>query len=433
MERVQAVAFGSLTLTLTLVLARPRIGRFGRLNPVLAALPGLLVMLAFRVLTIADVERAMRTLWRPLVTIVSIMATTSVAHRLGIFRRVSRAIEVRTRDDVPRAYLTVYVISALTAAVFNNDAAILLLTPIVLPLIRHLYPKRPYLVVPFAFAVFMSAGIAPLCTSNPMNLVVAEHAGLGFNAYALRMLPPAIVGSIVSYLMLRWVFRKELDDRVPARGDEAGSMPPLAATPTLVLGVVVLMFAAYPVLSYFEAPVWMAAAGGAALICIIGLRDRAVTLASIRRGVAWDVLAFLFCIFLTALGLENAGITHAIAKVYGLAGGHTAAEIGLVGVASAAGSAVLNNHPMAALNALVVGSMPGDAKWRTLAALVGGDLGPRLLPLGSLAGLLWIEMARRLDVEIRTRDFVRVGVFATVPTLVASLGVLALEAWILGP
>jgi arsenical pump membrane protein len=433
MGGVQAIAFGSLTLTLTLVLARPRIGRFGRLNPVMAAIPGLLVMLAFRVLSFDDVRRAMRTLWRPLVTIVSIMATTSVAHRLGIFDRVARAIEVRTRGDVPRAYLAVYVIGTVTAAVFNNDAAILLLTPIVLPLIRHLYPKRPYLVVPFAFAVFMSAGVAPLCTSNPMNLVVAEHAGLGFNAYALRMVPVAIAGSIVSYAMLRFTFRKELDDRIPARGTEQGPLPPMRATSTMVLAVVIAMFAAYPVLSYFEAPVWMAAAGGAAIICAVGLRDRAVTIDSIRRGVAWDVLAFLFCIFLTALGLENAGITRVIGEVYGIAGGRTGAEIATVGVASAIGSAVLNNHPMAALNALVVGAMSGDARWRTLAALVGGDLGPRLLPLGSLAGLLWIEMARRLDVEIRTRDFVRVGVVATVPTLAASLGVLAAEAWVIGP
>jgi arsenical pump membrane protein len=279
----------------------------------------------------------------------------------------------------------------------------------------------------------MSAGVAPLCTSNPMNLVVAEHAGLGFNAYALRMVPVAVVGSIVSYLMLRWVYRKELDDRIPARGDERGSLPPLRTTPTLVLVVVIAMFAAYPVLSYFEAPVWMAAAGGAAIICAVGLRDRAVTFDSIRRGVAWDVLAFLFCIFLTALGLENAGITRVIGDVYGLAGGRTGAEVAVVGGASAIGSALLNNHPMAALNALVVGTMPGDAKWRTLAALVGGDLGPRLLPMGSLAGLLWIEMARRLDVEIRTRDFVRVGVVCTVPTLAAALSVLVAESWLLGP
>jgi arsenical pump membrane protein len=82
---------------------------------------------------------------------------------------------------------------------------------------------------------------------------------------------------------------------------------------------------------------------------------------------------------------------------------------------------------MAALNALALRSVEGDDRWRTLAALVGGDLGPRLLPMGSLAGLLWIEMARRLHVQIRTWDFVRTGFIVTIPTLAASLAVLWLE------
>jgi arsenical pump membrane protein len=59
-----------------------------------------------------------------------------------------------------------------------------------------------------------------------------------------------------------------------------------------------------------------------------------------------------------------------------------------------------------------------------LAALVGGDLGPRLFPMGSLAGLLWLEMLRRANVVVSTRRFVVVGVLATVPTLVVCLALL---------
>ena len=427
-----ALAFGSLVLTLALVLARPNVGRFGPLNPVLCTLPGLAVMLATGVLVPVDLVRAMAKLWRPLLTVAAIMATTSVAHRLGIFDRVTRSIEIRTRAAVPYAFATVYVIGALTSAVFNNDAAILLLTPIVVPVIRRLYPRRaPYLVVPFAFAVFMSAGVAPLCTSNPMNLVVAEHAGLGFNAYAARMLPVALVGSIVSYAMLRLVFREELEDGLAATGNEQGSLLPMDPTPRAVLVVVIAMFSAYPILSYFDAPVWIAAVTGAVLASGFALRDGAVTAPIVVRGVAWDVLAFLFCIYLTALGLENVGLTTTLGHAYALSDAPSV-QLALIGGISALGSAALNNHPMGALNALVVGTMPGDPTWRTLAALIGGDLGPRLLPMGSLAGLLWIEMARRLGVEIRVKDFVRTGVLVTVPALVVSIGVLWLEQLVFG-
>jgi arsenical pump membrane protein len=59
-----------------------------------------------------------------------------------------------------------------------------------------------------------------------------------------------------------------------------------------------------------------------------------------------------------------------------------------------------------------------------LAALIGGDLGPRLLPMGSLAGLLWIDSLRRMNVEVSLEDFVRVGVAITIPTLAVSLAML---------
>ena len=419
-------AFGSLGMTIGLVLWRPRLARV-RLSPALGTVPGLALLFATGVLRVEDAGHAARVLWRPLITLASIMATTHVAHRLGIFDRVTRTIEIRTRGPVPHVFTAVFVISGFTAAIFNNDAAILLLTPIIVPVIARMYPRRQYLRVPFAFAVFVSAGVAPFCTSNPMNLVVAERVGIGFNAYALRMLPVALVGSFVSWAMMRVVFRKELADDVPGRGVEQGSLAPMEATPTRVLWVVVGMLLSYPVLSYFEAPVWIAALGGAVLVCLLGMRDPALTPEVVARGVAWDVLAFLFCIFLTALGLQNVGITHALASVYGTARGGTLSEIALVGTVSSAGSALMNNHPMAMLNALAVTALPGDPTWRTLAALVGGDLGPRLLPMGSLAGLLWMDVTRRMGVEISARQFIRVGVTVAVPALAASLATLWFE------
>lgn len=424
----QAAAFGSLLLTLALVLTRPPLGRFGRLNPVVGAMPGVLVMLLTGVLAPKDITRGALLLWRPIVTIAAIMATTSIAHRLGIFDRITRSIEIRTRGPVPRAFTAVYVICAVTSALFNNDAGVLLLTPIIVPVIRRLYPyRKDILTTPFAFAVFMSAGVAPLCTSNPMNLVVAETAHIGFNAYAARMLPVALGGSLSTYVMLRLVFKKQLDDSVPARGREMGSLADMETSSRSVLVIVVAMLVSYPALSYFDAPVWISALAGATLVCGIALREKHITRTHVVQGVAWDILAFLFLIFLTALGLENIGVTDKMSTVYRTTSERGPDGIGLVGAMSAVGSAILNNHPMAALNALAMRSINGDPRWRTLAALIGGDLGPRFMPMGSLAGLLWLEMLRRLGVEIRTWQFVKIGVIVTVPTLLVSLALLYLE------
>src|SRR5262249_41710070 len=146
-------------------------------------------------------------------------------------------------------FALVFVIGAATAAVLNNDAAILLLTPMIVPMIARRFPRRSYLVAPFAFAVFSSAGIAPLATSNPMTLVVAERVGIGFNAYALRMAPVALVASIVSFLAIRRVYKSMLDDTEAATGPERGSLAELPSAAKWVLAVLGATLVAYPILS----------------------------------------------------------------------------------------------------------------------------------------------------------------------------------------
>ncbi|MEW6153617.1 MAG: ArsB/NhaD family transporter [Actinomycetota bacterium] len=79
---------------------------------------------------------------------------------------------------------------------------------------------------------------------------------------------------------------------------------------------------------------------------------------------------------------------------------------------------------MALINLLSLEAAGGEDSL-LLAALVGGDLGPRLLPIGSLAGLLWVELLRRGGVRVPLRRFVSVGAMVTAPALVASLAVLS--------
>ena len=76
---------------------------------------------------------------------------------------------------------------------------------------------------------------------------------------------------------------------------------------------------------------------------------------------------------------------------------------------------------MSILNMMALGA---HASRPLLAALVGGDIGPRLLPIGSLAGLLWMDILATLGVEITDRE-VRAARYAVLlPTLALSLALL---------
>jgi arsenical pump membrane protein len=366
-----------------------------------------------------DVREALDVLWRPLVALASIMAMTGVAARVGVFEQLAALVVPRAHASASRLFTLVFVLSLATAAVLNNDAAILVLTPVVVLLVRHMYPDTPSLLLPFAFAVFMAAGVAPFLTSNPMNTVVAGVAEIDFNEYAARMLPVALAGSIVTFFVLRRIFAAELAGAPAARPPA----PPAPWTPgqRQALVLVVAVLAAYPVFALAGLQVFAVAATGAAIALAVSWRhDAGRPHEVLRTAVAWEILAFLIGMFLLAQGLQNVGVVERLTDLYEATGD------AVIGLTSALGSALMNNHSMALTNLLAIEELPGADRAEFLAALVGGDLGPRLLPIGSLAGLLWITLLAGMGVEVPLRRFVLVGVAVTVPSLAVSLGVLAL-------
>jgi arsenical pump membrane protein len=385
--------------------------------PAVGALLGVAIVAATGAAAPADLEGAARELWRPLLVIVSIMATATCASELGVFGHLAGWIETRTRGPVRHAFRIVFVLSALCAAVLSNDAAILMFTPVVLELLRHVYPKRhPKFLVPFAFAVFVAAGVAPLPTGNPMNLVVATRAGISFHAYALHMIPVAVAGWLVAYAALAWVFRDALSDEAPALGQRPDTVLPVDRAARIVLVATGASILAYPILALVDWPLWRVAVP-TAIICIAATLQRRISIRAIAGGISWELLPFVFGVFVLATVLARAGVTGRLADLYA----STPAPLATVGGVAAIGSAVINNHPMALIHSVTLAGAPDALVY---AALVGGDLGPRLLPIGSLAGLLWLHALRRRGVEVGVGTFMRVGLVVTIPSLAVSVLVL---------
>lgn len=411
---IQAAAYATSAVAIALVLARPRLGG-RRLPPAVSVLAAAAVLAALGAVRPDSVAAAARDLWQPFLTVASIMAMTHVATELGVLELWARRAS-RWAHTTRRAFAATFLLGVVTSTVLNNDAAILLLMPLVLAMVRRRYADPERMALPFAFAVFIAAGVAPFPVANPMNMVVAAYAGIGFNDYAAVMLPVAAGVWVVSFALLALWFRGALGEPI---GEPTA--PPLEATrPRLaVMAILVLVLAAYAVVSWLGGPLWAVAFGGAAATAAVAQAAGRSGAGLALRGVSWRTLAFLAGVVLLALGLEDQGFVSHLAALYRQL---SASEVGVV---SAFGSALLNNHPMAYLNMLAL-TDAGRGEVYFLAALVGGDLGPRLLPIGSLAGLLWVEQLHRAGIDLRLATFVKVGAFVALPSLAAALALLAL-------
>ena len=417
-----AVAYSALAATIGLAVARPRLG----FTPGTAALVGVLALASARVLTPRMMLDAARVQWRPLATLTSIMILTGVVQEVGAFDRLAAHIERRARTrSAGSTFTLVFALGAATPSLLNNDAAILILTPLVVALTRRLYPRRPEITIAFAFAVFLAPGVAPFIVSNPMNMIVAEYAGLGFNSYAIVMGPLSLAGAALTYAILRWIYRDLLRSAAAAPAPLVTIHRHAGERPAVVLMLAV--FVAYPIAASLGIDIWMIAAAGA--LASLAL-CRAYQIAPLRKAashVSCDILIFLWGIFLVVQGLRSVGAVDQLHAVYGTTPDGRGPQLAIIGAVSALGSAAIDNHPMSILNMLAIDASHGPRP--LLAALVGGDLGPRLLPIGSLAGLLWIDLLHRAGIQVGVGRFVRIGTLVLLPTLAASLALL----WLLGP
>jgi arsenical pump membrane protein len=419
---IQAVAYSTLALTVTLAVSRPRLGLRLRFSPGSAALLGVLVLFCTHLLSVADLITAARIQWRPLLSLGCIMVMTGVVQEVGAFDRLALRVESYARTtSITRTFTLVFLVSVITPSLLNNDSAILLLTPLVVALTRRLYPNRPGVTEAFAFAVFLAPGVAPLVVSNPMNMIVAEYAGIGFNGYAAVMLPISIGGAVVTYGVLRLCFARTLSTTATTPRDVV--VPPAHPAEKPTLALLILVFAAYPIAAACGGQIWMVTPAGALASLALAARYRVAPLPKLLGHVSPDILLFLWGVFLVVVGLRHVGVIDRLATLYRAVPDGSGLQIGVIGVSSAVGSAIVDNHPMSILNMLALGAH-GDSR-QLLAALVGGDIGPRLLPVGSLAGLLWTDLLRRSDVHISVGRFVKLGTIVLVPTLALSLLLLA--------
>lgn len=418
MAAVSEVAcYSTVAMTLSLVVVQPRVGGNLRLSPAISAVMGVLVLVALGIIGVQGVSETLTELLAPFATIAAIMVMTFSAAEVGLLDWLARRVEAGC-TDTRSLFRRVFVLSAICAATLNNDGAVLLLTPLVLRMASRRLGRDSTAIVPLAFGVFLAAGVAPLVVSNPMNMVVASFTGIGFNEYAWTMIPVSLVVTLISYTIAARLFRAEL-------AQELNSMANERTRPTRAqLGVGILLFTVligYAVAGFIDAPLWPVAILGAVTAVLIGKTTGQVSARNaIVVGISWETLLFLACVLALSVGLKNVGfVDHLISHYDGLG------TFG-VGITSAVGSAILDNHPMANLNMLAFDAMPGAPHGKVFAALIGGDLGPRLLPMGSLAGLLWLGILRTHGVHVTTLRFVRIGVIATVPTLLAGLAVLSL-------
>ncbi|ORA33279.1 SLC13 family permease [Mycobacterium aquaticum] len=331
----------------------------------------------------------------------------------GLFHAAGTLMARASTGDPRRLLTRVFLIGAITTAVLSLDATVVLLTPVVLTTARTLdITPRPH-----AYATAHLANTASLVfpVSNLTNLLAFAVAGLSFTQFSAVMVAPWLAGIAVEFVVLRWLFRRELSR--PA----AEVTPPPPEVPVFVLAVLGLTLAGFVVTSLFDlSPAW-AALAGALVLGVRSLLQRRSTVGSIARAVNVPFLAFVLCLGVVVDAVVHNGLGDVMRGLLPV-GDSLPALLGFAAVAAVLANLVNNLPAVLVLLPLVAASGPAAV----LAVLIGVNVGPNLTYVGSLSNLLWRNVVNQHGLTARFAEFSRVGLWTVPLTLVAA--VLALWA-----
>lgn len=426
------VAGAIFILTLILVIWQPKglgIGWSASIGAGLALLSG--------VVHVGDIPVVWQIVWNATATFIAVIIISLLLDESGFFAWA--ALHVARWGNGRGRWLFTYMLllGAAVAALFANDGAALILTPIVIAMLSAL-GFRPAAVLAFVMAAGFIADTAslPLVVSNLVNIVSADFFHLGFTEYAAVMVPVNLVAVAATLVMLHLFFRKDIPPgyaltRLPVPREAIRDRATFRAGWAVLALLLIGFFALEPL----GVPVSLVAASGALVLLAVAKRGRAIDTGKVLRGAPWQIVIFSLGMYLVIYGLRNAGLTDWLSGVLDALArqGLWAVTFG-TGFLSAFLSSIMNNMPTVLVGALSIdgSSAEGVIKQAMIYAnVIGSDLGPKITPIGSLATLLWLHVLAQKNIVITWGYYFRVGLVMTLPILFVTLAALALRLSVL--
>ena len=388
------------------------------------ALVGATLMLVTGMLSLQQAVSPESIDFKTLFLLFGMMIVVGVLRLSGFFERLV-GIAVR-RITTPKGLLAATIfLSGMFSAFLINDVVCVALTPLVLLVARRKnFDPIPHLI---GLATAANVGSTGTITGNPQNIYIGTHSGISYFRFAFRLLPLAMLGLGLTYLVVSRVYRSRLavcEEQVPPGKDEAraegreiegvprsrGHARLQAKAVTVTLAAVTLFFTGLPL--------ELVALGAAAVLLLDRIKPEKVF-----RQVDWSLLVMFTGLFIVVRAFQ----VHVVAG-WGIEGWTWLLNrpTDLLSLVSAALSNLVSNVPAVLLLEPVAQAVPEatrETAWLALA--MSSTFAGNLTVLGSVANLIVVEIAARRGVAISFWEYCKVGIPLTLLTLV--LGIVWLQ------
>ena len=329
---------------------------------------------------------------------------------------------VRLSRTPTRALALVLFGMGLLSAFLVNDTLALTATPIMLGLSKQMRMRPGVLLITLALGVTIGSVMTPV--GNPQNLLIALSSGIPnpMLDFLYYLVPPPIIGLVVTFLILRLYFRKDL----AKSAEDFGTIPlppirdrRLARLSAYVAGIVVAGFFLVGVAQLFGVQgninLGTVALFGATIVYLLSTRRR-----EILASVDWGIIIFFMSLFIVVQGFwDSNALQSLLLYLPTLNPSDIVVSLGVIILASLIFSQLLSNVPFVAvyIKAMQATGFTGtDVKaWVALAGastLAGG-----LSLLGAASNVIILEAAESRGSGFSSLEFSKIGLLVTIPNI----------------
>jgi arsenical pump membrane protein len=424
--------------TIVFILWRPR-----GLNEAIPAAIGAVIVLLSGSVSISDLGIITNTISGAAITIIATIAMAIVLESFGFFHWMAEKLAAKAKGSGIRLFWYVNLLCFLMTLFFNNDGSILITTPILVMLLNNMglknHQKIPYLL---SGGLIATASSAPIGVSNIVNLIALKIVHMTLYMHTAMMFVPATLGLLFLCGLLFLRFRGILPKKIPTlvSGLTLPSYHPLKKEPQytsekerskFMLYILLFVFAVRVslfVASFFSIPISIMAVIGS--LILLGWRWVYLKIppGDMLKKTPWYIIVFAFCMYVIIYGLNNIGLTNWLVGImHPLVSGSLLRASVLMGGLLTVLSNIFNNHPALMVGTLTLTHMNLDLlslKIAYLANVIGSDIGSLLLPMGTLATLMWMHIVKKGKIRITWWEYIKITIVVIPPVVLFTLVVL---------
>ena len=368
--------------------------------------------------------------------LLGMMIIVTILAETGIFQYVGIKMGKASKGNMWKLLVMMSVFTAVTSMFIDNVTTILLMIPVTISIFRT-FRLSP---IPFILAQVLASNIGGTATiiGDPPNIMIGSAANIDFNTFFIHMGPTIGISLIVSLILFKVFFRKELK-ATPQNLEELMSQDemsfikdrPLLVKSLLVLFSVIALFVVHGIL-HIE-PSLIALGGAGVLLLISKIKPE-----KILHEVDWSTLIFFAGLFITISVGKESGMIDVLAKTaIGITAGNPWASFFMVTWVSAIASAFVDNIPFTATmiplievlnqNPTIAAEFHNIVSPLWWALSLGAGLGGNGTLIGSSAGVIAIGLSEKYGYKITFMQFFKVGFPFMIITVAAGGVVLMID------